>query len=38
MLVAFSCKAVRSILEHLGLPTRPAKLVPTQGPPQLAWC
>jgi hypothetical protein len=29
---------VRSILEHLGLPTRPAKLAPAQGPPQSAWC
>ncbi|QRK12985.1 ATP-dependent helicase HrpA [Archangium violaceum] len=29
---------VLSILEHLGLPTRPAKLAPAQGPPQSTWC
>lgn len=29
---------VRAILEHLGLPSRPAQLAPAQGPPQLAWC
>ncbi|ADO69843.1 Transposase, IS801/IS1294 [Stigmatella aurantiaca DW4/3-1] len=29
---------VRAILEHLGLPSRPAKLAPAQGPPQRAWC
>ncbi len=28
----------RAILEHLGLPSRPAQLAPAQGPPQLAWC
>jgi len=30
--------AVRAILEHLSLPTRPAQLAAAQGPPQLAWC
>ncbi|QRK13024.1 ATP-dependent helicase HrpA [Archangium violaceum] len=29
---------VLSILEHLGLPTRPATLAPAQGPPQSTWC
>ncbi|MCY1077286.1 hypothetical protein [Archangium lansingense] len=30
--------AVRAILEHLSLPTRPAQLAAAQGPPQHAWC
>ena len=30
--------AVRAILEHLALPTRPAQLAAAQGPPQQAWC
>ncbi|WP_083680932.1 transposase [Archangium sp. Cb G35] len=30
--------AVRAILEHLALPSQPAKRAPTQGPPQLACC
>ncbi|PTL81063.1 ATP-dependent helicase HrpA [Vitiosangium sp. GDMCC 1.1324] len=30
--------AVRAILEHLALPTRPAQLAAAQGPPQHAWC
>jgi len=29
---------VSAILEHLGLPSGPAKLAPAQGPPQLAGC
>ncbi|MCY1074517.1 ATP-dependent helicase HrpA [Archangium lansingense] len=29
--------AVRAILEHLSLPTRPAQLAAAQGPPQHAW-
>ncbi|RKG89844.1 ATP-dependent helicase HrpA [Corallococcus sp. CA049B] len=29
---------VSSILEHLGLPSEPAKRAPAQGPPHLAWC
>jgi hypothetical protein len=29
---------VRAIVEHLGLPSRPAKRAPAQGPPQQAWC
>ena len=29
---------LRCIKEHLGLPTRPAKRAPAQGPPQSAWC
>jgi len=29
---------VRAILEHLELPTRPAKRAVAQGPPQLAGC
>ncbi|NMO20082.1 ATP-dependent helicase HrpA [Pyxidicoccus fallax] len=29
---------VSAILEHLRLPSGPAKLAPAQGPPQLAWC
>ncbi|TNV61336.1 ATP-dependent helicase HrpA [Corallococcus exiguus] len=28
----------RAILEHLALPSRPAKLALAQGPPQSAWC
>ncbi len=28
----------RAILEHLALPSRPAKLAPAQGPPQSAGC
>ena len=30
--------AVRAIVEHLSLPTRPAQLAAAQGPPQHAWC
>ncbi|OJH36262.1 ATP-dependent helicase HrpA [Cystobacter ferrugineus] len=29
---------VRSILEHLGLPTQAPKRAPARGPPQQAWC
>ncbi|EPX61523.1 ATP-dependent helicase HrpA [Cystobacter fuscus DSM 2262] len=29
---------VRAILEHMELPTRPAKRASAQGPAQLAWC
>ncbi|ATB41749.1 ATP-dependent helicase HrpA [Cystobacter fuscus] len=29
---------VRSILEHLGLPTQALKWAPARGPPQQAWC
>jgi hypothetical protein len=29
---------VRAIVDHLGLPSRPAKRAPAQGPPQQAWC
>jgi hypothetical protein len=29
---------VRSILEHLGLPTQALKRAPARGPPQRAWC
>lgn len=28
---------VRAILEHLGLPCRPAQLAAARGPPQSAW-
>jgi cellulose synthase/poly-beta-1,6-N-acetylglucosamine synthase-like glycosyltransferase len=30
--------AVRTIPQHLALPTRPALLAAAQGPPQQAWC
>ncbi|PTL75081.1 ATP-dependent helicase HrpA [Vitiosangium sp. GDMCC 1.1324] len=29
---------VRSILEHLGLPTQALKRAPARGAPQQAWC
>ncbi|WNG22434.1 ATP-dependent helicase HrpA [Cystobacter fuscus] len=29
---------VRAILEHLGLPTKSARLAPTRQPPRAAWC
>ena len=29
---------VRSIWEHLGLPTQALKRAPARGPPQQAWC
>ncbi|HEX8536008.1 MAG TPA: ATP-dependent helicase HrpA [Cystobacter sp.] len=29
---------VRSIWEHLGLPTQALKRAPARGPPQRAWC
>ncbi len=29
---------VRSILQHLGLPTQPGRLAPARGPPQSRWC
>jgi len=29
---------VRTILEHLGLPTAGVRLAPARGPPQAAWC
>jgi hypothetical protein len=29
--------AVRAILQHLALPTRPAQLAAAQGPPQQTW-
>ena len=31
-------QGVRSILEHLGLPSQSPRLAPAQGPPQSAWC
>jgi hypothetical protein len=33
-----AASGVLAILEHLGLPTRPAKRAPAQGPPQQARC
>ena len=29
---------VRALLEHLALPSRPARVALAQGPPQSAWC